>query len=88
MTREDGEMTARPQKSPDQGARMARPIRRPARALALVLTMSLGACAWVPDWANPVEWYDTVLGDNVPPPPQQPTPGRRRCRAPKSRFRA
>lgn len=60
---------------------MAPPGRRPARALALVLTMAVGACAWVPDWANPVEWYDSVVGDNVPPPPQQagagpaPVPG-------------
>ncbi len=54
---------------------MARPGRRPARALALVLTMALGACSWYPDWANPKEWYDSAVGDNVPPPPQQADAG-------------
>ena len=28
---------------------------------------SLAACSSVPDWANPVSWYDDMFGDTVDP---------------------
>lgn len=44
----------------DQSAAKAR------KALGLVslalIALGLGACSAVPDWANPVEWYDGVFG--------------------------
>jgi len=45
----------------------------PRRAtLALAALLSLGACSSVPDWANPVAWYDGVFGEDETAP--QPAP--------------
>jgi outer membrane protein OmpA-like peptidoglycan-associated protein len=37
-------------------------------ATIMTVSLSLGACSWTPDWANPVEWYkgtrDWVSGDD------------------------
>jgi outer membrane protein OmpA-like peptidoglycan-associated protein len=38
-------------------------------ALSVALAATVAGCAY-PDWANPVSWYDSALGDD-PPPPQQ-----------------
>ena len=57
------------------------PVASPSRAVAqrartataLVALLALVGCSQVPDWANPVEWYDSVAGDDVralPPAPQ------------------
>ena len=43
--------------------------RSAATAVVLVAALGLAGCAQVPDWANPVQWYDSAFGDNVPPPP-------------------
>lgn len=45
----------------------AEPSRLLAGAAAVALLL-LPACSYVPDWANPVSWYDGLFGDNVPPP--------------------
>jgi outer membrane protein OmpA-like peptidoglycan-associated protein len=43
-----------------------------ARTLALAavtaLGLATGACSSVPDWANPVEWYDSMFGRKGPAP--------------------
>ena len=37
-------------------------------ATIMTVSLSLGACSWTPDWANPVEWYkgarDWAVGDD------------------------
>ncbi len=42
------------------------PVRNGARGFALMMVAALGlaagACTAVPNWANPVEWYDGVFG--------------------------
>ena len=38
-------------------------------ALPLVaVSLVLAGCSWVPDWANPINAYDAVFGDDPPPP--------------------
>jgi outer membrane protein OmpA-like peptidoglycan-associated protein len=46
--------------------------RRGARALACAtaLGLSLTACSTMPDWANPVSWYDSVTSGNSDAPPK------------------
>ena len=39
---------------------------------AVVVTLTLAGCSWVPDWANPMTAYDSVFS-NDPPPPQPAT---------------
>jgi len=65
----------------DPAARLERRGRRLRMATASAALALLGAagCSYVPDWANPVEWYDTayegVFGDDVgdlPPPTRRP----------------
>lgn len=38
--------------------------RRPAlrAGVAVALLCALSACSWVPDWANPIEWYRDATG--------------------------
>ncbi|MDX2307830.1 MAG: OmpA family protein [Hyphomicrobium sp.] len=40
--------------------------------MALLALLSVGACSSVPDWANPVSWYDGIFGDDQTPPPATP----------------
>ena len=53
-----------------------RPQRRIAPALALGAALALGGCSYVPDWANPVSWYDGLFdgagGDALLPGDQPP----------------
>ena len=35
-----------------------------AGVAAVALGVALGGCSYVPDWANPVAWYDGVFGDD------------------------
>ncbi len=46
-------------------------------ALLVAFALGLGGCSWVPQWANPVGWYDAAFSDDAPPPPEQagPPPG-------------
>jgi len=54
-----------------------RRCRHPLAAALLASTTLLQGCSWVPDWANPVEWYDGIFSDSgtkpeaaaKPPPP-------------------
>lgn len=41
-----------------------------AVALSVVLAATVTGCA-VPNWANPVSWYDSAFGDDPPPPQAQ-----------------
>ena len=34
----------------------------------LAVALMLAGCSWVPDWANPMNAYDAVFGDDPPPP--------------------
>lgn len=57
---------------------MLRRFRVPSRggarvravALSVVLAATVTGCA-VPNWANPMSWYDGAFGDDAPPPPRQ-----------------
>lgn len=57
------------------------PARLLARGTALAVVLALAGCSYVPDYANPVNWYDSITGDDAPPPEQddsalaQPVPG-------------
>ncbi|MEQ9640785.1 MAG: OmpA family protein [Alphaproteobacteria bacterium] len=52
-----------------------------ARGTALAVVLTLAGCSYVPDYANPVNWYDSIAGDDAPAPEQddsalaQPVPG-------------
>lgn len=46
----------------------ASPVRRHRSGLFGLLALgTLAACSSVPDWANPVAWYDGMFGDEVSP---------------------
>jgi outer membrane protein OmpA-like peptidoglycan-associated protein len=51
----------------------ARKVAARIRAVgsSLVVAAVLTGCSFVPNWANPVAWYDGAFGDEAPPPPQQ-----------------
>lgn len=40
-------------------------LRRAATVLALGALLSLSACSFVPDWGNPVVWYDSIVGGSL-----------------------
>ncbi len=46
--------------------------RRRHTVLALAATLSLAGCSSIPDWANPVAWYDGIFGDDEAAPAATP----------------
>ena len=40
-------------------------------AVLLTATVGLGGCSYVPEWADPVTWYDRASGGASPPPDMQ-----------------
>jgi len=53
------------------GRKSARMAARKAKGIVTVTALSIGlaACSSLPDWANPVEWYDTAFNDDAAAPP-------------------
>ena len=45
--------------------------RAASAASALATMLLLAGCSSVPDWANPVEWYDGLGSDNTTAAPDQ-----------------
>lgn len=41
-----------------------------AVALTAALAIGLAGCSSLPDWANPVEWYDSTFSEDAAPPPK------------------
>ncbi len=47
-----------------------RPRRGLAIAFVTAVSIGLSGCSTLPDWANPVDWYDTAFGNDAAPPPK------------------
>jgi len=55
----------------------SRPVARSAKSgwikgttLSVVIALGLGGCSSLPDWANPVDWYDSAFNTDGAAPPQ------------------
>jgi len=51
------------EKRSNTGVETRKSVLRPL-SMALLASVSLSACSATPDWANPVNWYDSALGRN------------------------